>query len=154
MNKTLKIIAGAVVAAFIAIQFIPNHLPENSDDLSNDLLEVETLPGEIVTMLRESCYDCHSSQVKYPWYSHLAPVSWLVAKDVREGRDELNLSDWGRLEKRKKIKALSGIAEEVEKGNMPLPIYITMHPGAKLSDEQKKILVEWSNALSNRLFEN
>lgn len=135
------------------IQFIPNDLPENAEDLSNDLLQVENIPENIRFLLKETCYDCHSNQVRYPWYSYVAPVSWLVARDVRDGRDELNLSEWGDLKKRKKIKALSDLTEEVEEKNMPLPIYPIMHKNARLSDEQRNILIEWAKSFNNRLFE-
>ncbi len=84
-----------------------------------------------------ACADCHSNETKWPWYSHVAPISWLVQKDVNEGREHFNVSEWGRDNKH-----AHEAAKEVRQGKMPLPIYLPTHPEARLSDADKQTLIE------------
>jgi hypothetical protein len=139
---------------FIIIQLIPNTLPEVKQDNPNDLLLTGSVSEEVTVILKTSCYDCHSNQTKLPWYSYVAPVSWLVSKDVNEGRKELNFSEWTTYPKRKLIKKLEEMGEEVDEGEMPLKIYTVIHGDAKLSAEQRKLLVEWTQQESKRVLEN
>jgi len=110
-------------------------------------LNIERVPENIRTTLKTSCYDCHSNQTVYPWYSYVAPVSWLVVKDIKEGRDKVNFSEWGTLKKRSKIKVLSNMADEVESGDMPLPVYLIMHRDAKLDENTRQDLIKWTDQL-------
>ena len=146
-----KYLAIGFLVALIVIQFIPVELPENNADQSKDIVQGENAPDKIKMLLRKSCYDCHSNQTVYPWYSNVAPVSWLVARDTRLGRDELNLSEWTDLNKRKKIKILNEIAEEVEEDKMPLKIYTLVHREATLSDEEIHTLIEWTKEQSDKI---
>lgn len=149
--KYVKYIFYGLIAVFFLIQFTPNDLPENSDDLSNDIALSENAPNDVKLILSKACYDCHSNQTNYPWYSYVAPSSWLVAKDARHGREELNFSNWAELSKRKKIRMLKDIAEEVEKKKMPLEIYTVIHRDAVLTDEEIVILSNWTKLVSNRI---
>ncbi len=151
MKRILRVLLITLVIFFIIIQFIPNELPEGSFDETKDLLYLEQVPENIQAILKTSCYDCHSNQTEYPWYSHVAPVSWLVIRDIREGRDEVNFSDWGNLKRRSKIKVLSNIADEIKSGEMPLPIYLIIHRNAKLNDQQQEELIEWTNQLIDQI---
>jgi hypothetical protein len=151
MKKLAKYLAIGFLLALIVIQFIPVELPENNTDHSKDIVEGENAPDKIKILLRESCFDCHSNQTVYPWYSHVAPVSWLVARDTRKGRDELNLSEWADLSKRKKIKILNEIAEEVEEDKMPLKIYTLIHRESSLSEEEKNTLIGWTTERSDQI---
>jgi len=140
MKVSLKRIILIVVFFLIIIQFIPL-------DRSNPPAESEIqVSPEIHTLLRQSCYDCHSHQTVWPWYSKIAPVSWLVAHDVKEGREHLNFSNWGSYTEREKIKQLEEIKEVLEKNEMPLSTYLLMHPEARLSSEQTDLLKAWSEA--------
>ncbi len=103
-------------------------------------------PAELVEVLRTACYDCHSHETRWPWYGYVAPVSWLVTHDVREGREELNFSEWGLLSQEDAEELREEIGEEVEEGEMPLRKYLWMHPGARLSDEQRRVIREWSES--------
>ena len=147
MKRILRILLIALIAFFVIIQFIPNELPENTTDNTKDLLNIERVPENIRTTLKTSCYDCHSNQTVYPWYSYVAPVSWLVVKDIKEGRDKVNFSEWGTLKKRSKIKVLSNMADEVESGDMPLPVYLIMHRDAKLDENTRQDLIKWTDQL-------
>jgi hypothetical protein len=154
MKKVFKKILLGLAAIGIAIQFIPNRLPENKSDNPEDVIQNGMASNEIAIILKTSCYDCHSNQTDYPWYSYVAPVSWLVASDIKKGREELNFSEWKSYSKRKAIKKLDEIGEMVEEGKMPLPIYTLIHRNAIISDEQKKQIIEWSTQESNRIMGN
>lgn len=151
MKKILIYILLGIAIVFVIIQFIPNDLPENNSDFSNDIVQNEIVPNDISAILHTACYDCHSNQTIYPWYSKVAPVSWLVAKDVREGRDEMNFSDWGKLKKRKKVKLLKKIAEEVEEKKMPLKKYTVIHNDAILTDTEINSLISWTKNKAKKI---
>jgi len=151
MKKVFKIALFVVVIAIIILQVIPNDLPENSESYSSDLIEIENPPEEVKIILKKACYDCHSNHTVYPWYSYLAPVSWLVAKDVEEGREELNLSEWGDQNKRRKIKILNEMAEEIEEGKMPLKVYTVTHRDAILTDEEIEAITSWTESVTDKI---
>jgi hypothetical protein len=153
MMKFLKILIIILVVALIVLQFIPNKMPENTVAGKDDLISNGTLPSTISSILKTSCYDCHSSQTSYPWYSKVAPASWLLAKDIREGREELNFSEWGSYNKRKQIGKLLKIKEEVASGGMPLKAYLIIHRNAKLTPEQVSALSKWTDDLTNKILE-
>ncbi|NJK97532.1 MAG: heme-binding domain-containing protein [Bacteroidales bacterium] len=119
-------------------------MPKNEAVTSNDLVKSGFANNTIGDILKTSCYDCHSQQTVYPWYSHIAPVSWLVAKDVREGREELDFSRWNQYSKREWIGKLNEIMEQVEQNKMPMKNYLVLHPAAKLDSIEKKLLLKWA----------
>ena len=131
-----------LIALFVFIQLIP---VDRENPSSNPESELKA-PQEVMTLLKNSCYDCHSNQTNWPIYSYIAPVSWLVARDVKKGRHDLNFSEWGKLSSEKKYKVRKEMVEETSEGNMPLPIYLLMHSEAELSDEQKMKLNEWADS--------
>jgi hypothetical protein len=121
----------------IIIQFIPV-------EKSNPAIESEIpATAEVQKILSRSCYDCHSHQTVWPWYSQVAPVSWLIAHDVKEGREHLNFSVWSEFDWRKKVKIFEEIQEVIEKGEMPLTSYLWMHPNARLDINDQMILKSW-----------
>lgn len=135
----------------IVIQFIPSGRTVNQPVPGKDIHEVINVPDNISTMLKNACYDCHSQKVRYPWYSYVAPVSFLVARDVNVGREHLDFSNWGDLNKRKQLKVLDEIADEVKGEDMPLPIYPPLHPEAKLSDDDRNIIAQWAEETAENL---
>jgi hypothetical protein len=153
MVKVLKILFIILVIALIVVQFVPNKMPGNRVAGKDDLIKSGVLPENISTILRTSCYDCHSNQTSFPWYSKVAPASWLLAMDIREGRDNLNFSDWGSYNKRKQIKHLRKIKEEVSSGEMPLKKYLIIHRNAKLSPEQKSAVISWTEDVTKKILE-
>ena len=122
---------------FLAIQFVP----VNKVNLPVEE-EIEA-PADVATILRESCYDCHSGETRWPWYSHLAPVSWLIAHDVDEGGEYLNLSTWNRYGPEQRAELLEEICDEVVEGAMPPWYYLPMHRGARLSEADRARLLSW-----------
>ncbi|SHO60248.1 heme-binding domain-containing protein [Algoriphagus zhangzhouensis] len=131
---------------FLVIQFVPNQLPEVIENNPKDLMGSGLVEGEMATLLKTACYDCHSNETKYPWYSFVAPASWLVAKDTREGREEVNFSYWTDIDMMDKLAILDDVYSEVEEKHMPLPIYLSMHSEAKLTPEDRQKIMEWAEA--------
>lgn len=138
MRKWLVLSGIAVVVVLIAIQFVP--LDTTNPPVAQD---IATSP-EVKAILRRACYDCHSNETVWPWYSRIAPVSWLIVRDVREGREELNFSTWNRYSTQEQVKKLKESWEEVEEGKMPLWFYLPVHRDARLSAEDRALLRQWA----------
>jgi len=148
--KTIWIILVAIV---VIMQLIPSGRPEVIKENPKGLFANNNVPDSVVYLLRTTCYDCHSNETIYPWYSYVAPVSWLVARDTRLGREELNFSNWESNDKMKKAKLLDDIVEEVSDGGMPMAIYPLMHPEAKLKKSDRQMIVDWADSHAESLFE-
>ena len=103
-------------------------------------------PADVEAILRRSCYDCHSNETRWPWYSQVAPVSWLVARDVAEGRSHLNFSEWPVADFEARELELHEIEDEIVKGKMPLKIYLVMHRDARLTEQDRSMLAQWARA--------
>ena len=135
--------SAVLVAALVLIQFIPV-------DRTNPPVETDVpATAEVRAVLRRSCYDCHSNETAWTWYSRIAPVSWLIARDVHEGRKQLNFSTWNRLTTAAQNKALHESWEKVAEGEMPLWFYLPMHPEARLSSQDRSALHAWSLSMDN-----
>ncbi|MBC6368861.1 heme-binding domain-containing protein [Algoriphagus sp. AK58] len=144
--KPWQYLIGGLAVIGIAIQLIPNELPVVETNNPDDLIGSGVVEGEVAGILKSACYDCHSNETKYPWYSYVAPVSWLVAKDIREGREELNFSTWQQYDMMEKLEKLDDIAIEVGEGEMPMKIYTYIHSEAKLTDAQRQLIITWTEA--------
>lgn len=142
MKILFKRVLAGIVGVGVLIQFVP--VDRSNPPASAPL----NAPPEVVEVLRQSCYDCHSNEVRWPWYSKVAPVSWLVAKDVREARAELNFSTWGALSSAQQAELREECLEEASEGEMPLWFYTPLHPEAKLTDADLAILRSWSGGLA------
>lgn len=136
--KFLRWVLVGLATAFVGIQIIPA-------DRSNPPVESEVPASDAVrAILRRSCYDCHSNETVWPWYSKVAPVSWLVAHDVHDGRKELNFSTWNRYTPEQRQEKLRESWEQVEEGEMPLWFYLPTHREASLSSDDRKQLRNWA----------
>jgi mono/diheme cytochrome c family protein len=130
----LKVTSAIILVTVIAIQFIPY-----GNDHTNPAIVSEPKWDSPRTkeLFNRACADCHSNETKYPWYSDIAPISWLVAHDIDEGREHFNVSMWGVQSKNEGEDA----AKEVREGEMPMWIYTLPHPEAKLSSSEKQELI-------------
>ena len=115
-------------------------LPQKNPLLSH---QGAIINSEVDLILRRSCFDCHSHETKWPWYSNLPIVSTLIAHDVREAREEMNFSKWGKYSRSKQQHLLKESLEEIMEGEMPMPIYLLMHPEARLSEADLQLLKEF-----------
>lgn len=133
------------VAVLVVIQFFRPEMSNPTTDPSNSVWEAGGLPADVAAILERSCADCHSHRTEWPWYSQVAPASWLVAHDVNEARSHLNFSQWAGYEPYRLQHALEEICEEVEGGEMPLSYYVPLHREAALSDADRAAICEWTN---------
>jgi hypothetical protein len=115
------------------------------------VLEGAHIDSSVVSTLRRSCMDCHSDATRYPWYSYIAPVSLLIRSDVGRGRERLNFSKWAEYPLARRMRALTGIANQVKDGEMPLSIYTLLHPGAKLTQADVAAIFQWAESERARL---
>lgn len=132
-RREWALLAGLLGGLFAALQILPVGAPRDNPPV---VVEPAWDSPRTRELFARACADCHSNETRWPWYSRVAPVSWLVAHDVAGGREHLNVSEWNR-----KQKDAHEAAEEVEEGQMPLPIYLPMHPEARLSPGEKAELV-------------
>ena len=141
MKKNKKIIFGALLVIFVIMQFFGIDKTNPPVDQKLDFITITQPTAEIATMLKDACYDCHSHEVKYPWYTNIAPVSWWVKGHIDEGLSEVNFSEWGNYPAKKANHKLEESYEKVEKKEMPLTPYLIAHSEARLTAEQRATLV-------------
>jgi hypothetical protein len=148
LKRKLKWIFAALLVAFALLQF--TNPPRTNPPVANDFLSADQSPKKIAAMLRAACYDCHSHETRWPWYSRIAPISWQIADDVKVGRMSLNLSDWPTNDLRA-AKKLGSMSEEIGYENMPMKKYILIHADARFTETQRKELTDWLDAEAKRL---
>ena len=137
-GRVVKWAALAFCVAFIAIQLLP--VSRTNPPVQGDFRG----SAEAVSVLRRACYDCHSNETVWPWYSRVAPLSWVIAHDVNEGRAALNFSTWNQLSAEKQAEAMNESWEEVAEAKMPTWYYVALHPEARLSPADQSVLRAWS----------
>jgi hypothetical protein len=133
-----KVILIVVVALFIIMQFVP--LNQTNPQIIQDV----SAPSHIKTILKTSCYDCHSNETEWPWYSRIAPGSFLITRDVVEGRKHLNFSEFSDMDAFDSTDVADEILEVLNEGEMPILPYLLLHPKASLSESQTQDLMEWA----------
>lgn len=140
-----KIVIG-IMSLLVVIQFFRIDKTNPKIVVENDFISQTNPPENIAKLIKTSCYDCHSNESKYPWYTNFAPISWMIKQHINEGREELNFSEWGIFKEKRKKHKLEECYELIEEGEMPLTSYLIAHGEAKLSAEQKKDLINWFKA--------
>jgi hypothetical protein len=143
-------IGGSGVLAFAALQFFSPPHQNPPVEPGHDALSANAPPASVEASLQKACYDCHSFETKWPWYSYVAPFSWYVARDVNAARASLNFSDWPHDDPQRARKRWRHIAEEVENGEMPPASYTRMHSLARLDIRQREELVKWASEQAGR----
>lgn len=138
--KRVKKILIVLLVVFVIMQFFRITSTNAPVVVANDFISLTNPTSEVKTLLKSACYDCHSNQTRYPWYSEVAPVSWWLQDHVDEGKEHLNFSIWGTYSAKRSDHKLEECAEEVEEGEMPLDSYTWSHGDAKLTAEQRKLL--------------
>ncbi len=140
MLKAILIIGSIVL---VALQLLHISIPPAPSNL-DPKLEIDA-PKEIASMLRTSCYDCHSYQTKMPWYGHVVPMALEVRSHIKEGREWLNFQEWNTYTDAKKQKIYKGIVKTID-AQMPIPMYLKMHEKAKLTPKQRETIKSWAAA--------
>ncbi len=141
--KIFKIIAGVLFIAFVGIQFLPKQINESNVTSKADFMAVYSVPKNIKYKLLTSCYDCHSNNTNYPWYSEIQPIAMFLEDHVKDGKKELNFSEWDSLSVRRKKSKLKAIVNQIKDGEMPLSSYTFIHKDAKFSEVEKKEMIDW-----------
>lgn len=138
MNSKLKALI-IIVAVFLGMQLI---VPSKTNPAVDKTKEI-TAPENVKTVLKKACYDCHSNETKWPWYTSVAPFSWIAATHVAEGRAWVNFSEWENYEEANKTK-LKKLIFRAASHAMPPHTYKLMHKEAELTAEEKKLIRDWT----------
>ena len=151
--KAVKVIIITLIVIFIAVQFIPSGIPLNVPDDNRSIANDSLVAGSVLKQLRNSCFDCHSNQVNFPWYSKMAPSSWFLAGHINEGRSHLNFSEWEDYSNREKVRILEEIKDEVASGGMPLKSYLLIHRDAKTDSAEVAVILKWADDATAKMFD-
>ncbi|MBL4862037.1 MAG: heme-binding domain-containing protein [Crocinitomicaceae bacterium] len=149
--KFYKKVLIVLLVAFVGIQFIPTNRNQSNEVLSSDISLTYDVPENIQSILKTSCYDCHSNNTEYPWYNKIQPISWLLEGHVEEGKSDLNFSEFGSYSIRRQKSKLRSMESQIEHDEMPLSSYTLMNRNAKISDQEKLLLLDWINNLRDSL---
>jgi hypothetical protein len=141
LAKRMLLLSGIL---FIALQFIRPVHNISKQTLPTDISKVVTIPDTVLTMLKNACYDCHSNNTDYPWYSNVQPMGWLMAYHIKQAKNQLNFSAFGSYPQRRQLSKLDGIANSIKDDIMPLKSYKIMHKSARLSAVEKSLLINWA----------
>ena len=149
-----KIVLG-LAAVLLVIQFIRPAKNVSQGLSTNDVAVVyPDMPKEIHVLLQKKCYDCHSNNTNYPWYSNLQPVAWWLADHVEEGKEHLNFSEFATYEKKKADHKLEELVEEVAEGEMPLKSYTLIHREAVVTPEELTLIRNWVSSMGIKVGES
>jgi cytochrome c551/c552 len=151
LRKLLKWTVIVLVVLFLGIQLMRPARSNPAVDESQTIEARTQMTPEVKAIFERSCNDCHSNKTVWPWYTNVAPISWWIAGHINDARQLMNLSEWGKLDRDHQDRKLRQICDQVTDGGMPLPSYVPMHPKAKLSDQDKKTLCDWTAAERERL---
>ena len=144
----------ALLIVFIIAQFIRPPHNNGIAASSTDITHAVPLTDSIMGILKTACYDCHSNNTNYPWYSKITPVNWWLNNHINEGKRELNFSIFSNYSYRRKSKKLEEIAETVEKHQMPLDSYLWIHKEAELNDAQRKMIIDWAKSAQEKVMQD
>jgi hypothetical protein len=142
MSHVKKIGAGLLIV-FVIIQFIRPDRNTSAGPMPDDITTLVSAPDGVMSLLHRACYDCHSNNTRYPWYMNVQPMAWMMAKHVREGKEQLNFSEFGGYSPRRQVSKLTGIANSIRQNTMPLQSYLLMHRSARLSAAEKMLIKDW-----------
>jgi len=141
----------ALFGILIIIQFIR---PEKNNSVAaspNDITQHYAVPDDALSIIKRSCYDCHSNHTDYPWYFNIQPVAWWMQNHVNDGKREINFSEFNSYPAKKQSHKLHEVIEQIKNDEMPIDSYLWIHKNAKLNDEQKKIVTGWADSLQQMI---
>ena len=141
-------LAVLVVAIVLVIQVIPVERNVSTVPPGQSFEKTEKVPANVAAILKVSCYDCHSNNSRYPWYSELQPGAWFMARHIKKGKEELNFDEFNNYSKKRKKAKIKSIISQIEKDEMPLKSYRMMHGNARLSADEKKELLDFFNTIN------
>lgn len=143
MSRINKILL-AIGITFITIQFVQPAHNKSDEVLATDISKIVSIPDSVHSILKNACYDCHSNNSVYPWYSNIQPMEWLMAYHIKKAKSQMNFSEFGSYSQRRQLSKLDGIANSIKDDIMPLKSYKIMHKNAQLSTNEKTLLINWA----------
>jgi hypothetical protein len=149
MKNSIRKIVFIEVLIFLLMQlYQPVRNVNNEPDLTVNYTNIYTVPKNVQTIFRTSCYDCHSNSTNYHWYSNIQPVRFFMEEHIKNGKKNLNFDEFGSYSKRKQKSKLESISKQIESKKMPLTSYTLTHRNAILSNNQKEKVINWINTLN------
>ena len=149
--RVFKIIVLVLLVVFVGIQFVPTQRNQSDVVPETDFIVANNPPKNIDIILQTSCYDCHSNNTYYPWYSKVQPVSWFLKRHIEKGKTELNFNEWKQYSNRRKNSKLKSIINQIKDDEMPLSSYTSIHKDAILSKTEKILLIDYMKKLKDSL---
>lgn len=150
MSLTKKILL-ALGIIFIVIQFKQPAHNKSRQVLATDISKIVAVSDSVQAILKNTCYDCHSNNTSYPWYSNIQPVGWLMANHIKRGKEALNFSEFGSYSPRRQLSKLTGITNGIKDDIMPLSSYKLMHKNAQLNTNEKTLVINWAQQSGDSL---
>ena len=147
LKRSTRIAATSLLVIVIALQFIRLERPQGALPGDGRMTDFVAVPGKVDSLLRRSCYDCHSDETRWPWYSRVAPISWLITHDVQHGRSDLDFSRWSidPIREPTPQQRFRWMCRDVRRGIMPPRVYLLAHPRARLTDADRETLCAWAD---------
>ncbi|PYF74630.1 heme-binding domain-containing protein [Pedobacter nutrimenti] len=142
MSGIKKILLGLLVI-LIMIQFIHPARNKSGQGMPNDISKMVAMPGDVRGILKKACYDCHSNNTDYPWYTYIQPMHWFMNYHIQSGKEELNFNEFGAYTPRRQQSKLRSIENSLKDGSMPLSSYTLIHRNAILSEAEKSLIINW-----------
>jgi hypothetical protein len=140
-----------LVILLIIIQFIHPARNISAVDSPNNISSVYNVPADVKTILDKACMDCHSNNTRYPWYFKIQPLDWWLTHHINEGKEELNFDEFTDKPIRYQYHKLQSVTDQVKKAEMPLSSYLWVHKDAKLTEQEKNVLIGWSEGITNEM---
>jgi len=150
MRRTRKWLL-ILLVVFILIQLIRPARNQSGQVLQTDITKTYAVPSNVKSMLEVACYDCHSNNTHYPWYANIQPVGWWLAKHVKDGKEDLNFSEFGSYSLKRQKNKLRSIENSIKDDDMPLTSYTLIHKNARLTNEEKTQITDWVKIIRDSL---
>lgn len=152
MKKIIKKILFIGLIIFLLMQlYQPARNESFEQDITANFTKVYNVPKNVEAILRTSCYDCHSNNTNYPWYSNIQPVRFFMEHHIKEAKEDLNFSEWGNYSKRKQENKLDRIVKQIKSDEMPLASYTLIHKNARLTTVQKEEIMDWLSKIKDSI---
>jgi hypothetical protein len=150
MSRGLQLLVVLLIALTV-IQFIQPARNQSGQASVVDISTISIIPDTVYIFFKNTCFDCHSNNTIYPWYSNIQPFSWIIARDIENGKAKLNFNDLGSLSARRQVSKLRDMENRIKDGSMPPPAYKLMHGGGRLTDEERGLIIDWIDEITNKV---
>ncbi len=141
--KSIKKILLALLVILIIIQFVQPVRNKGGLAMPNDISKVIDMPNNVQGILKKACYDCHSNNTNYPWYTNIQPLHWFMNYHIQSGKEELNFNEFSSYTPRRQQNKLRAIENSLRDGTMPLSSYTLIHRNAILNEAEKTLIIKW-----------